>query len=201
MMSMTKFEKLLSVYGADPARWPDADAPNARALLAESQDARSRCKRAEALDRALDSFAPPPLPAGLSVRAANESLLRARPVKKARFRLPEFSPEGIWGGGSWLPAGAGLAAVAAAVALIVFLPHQRTVPQPQDVAEVGSFIQSLDQLASKTDTDIKDTDEVLAMLDAAQPAAPQVAPDGNGVTSDELMKTLFDDDKSDDNSL
>jgi hypothetical protein len=195
MMSMTKFEKLLSVYGADPARWPEADAPGARALLAESQDARSRYKQAEALDRALDSFTPPPLPASLAVRAANETLLRARPVKKTRFRLPEFSF-----GGSWLPVGAGMVAAAAAVALIVFLPHQRPVPQTQDVADVGSFIQSLDQLASKTDKDIKDTDEVLAMLDAAQPAKPQAVPDGNGVTSDELMKTLFDDDKSDDNS-
>jgi hypothetical protein len=197
MMSMTKFEKLLSVYGADPARWPDADAPEARALLAKSQDARSRYKQAEALDRALDSFAPPPLPAGLSVRAANETLLRARPMKKkSRFRLPDFSV-----GGSWLPAGAGMAAVTAAVALIVFLPHLRHAPQTQDVAEVGSFIQSLDQLASKTDKDIKDTDEVLAMLDAARPAKPQAMPDGNGVTSDELMKTLFDDDKTDDGSL
>jgi hypothetical protein len=153
MMNMTKFEKLLAVYGADPARWPEADTSE-----------------------------------------ANESLLRARPVKKARFRLPEFSF-----GGSWLPAG-GLVAITAAVALIVYLPHQRHVPQTQEVAEVGSFIQTLDQFASKTDNDIKDTDEVLAMLDAAQPAQPQTLPDGNGVTSDELMKTLFDDDKPDDNS-
>ena len=195
MMSMTKFEKLLSVYGADPARWPEADTPEARALLAESQDARNHYKQAEALDRALNSFVPPPLPAGLAVRAANETLLRARPVKKARFRLPEFSF-----GGSWLPAGAGMAAVTAAVALIVLLPHQRHVSQTQDVAEVGSFIQSLDQFASKTDNDVKDTDEALAMLDAAQPANPQALPDGNGVTSDELMKTLFDDDKPDDDS-
>lgn len=196
MMSMTKFEKLLSVYGADPARWPEADTPEARALLAESQDARSRYKQAEALDRALNSFVPPPLPAGLAVRAATETLLRARPMKKSRLHLPEFSF-----GGSWLPAGAGLVAVTAAVALIVMLPHQqRPVQQTQDVAEVGSFIQSLDQLASKTDKDINDTDEVLAMLDAAQPAQSQAVPDGNGVTSDELMKTLFDDDKPDDNS-
>ncbi len=195
MMSMTKFEKLLSVYGSDLGRWPQTDTSEARALLAESQDARSRYKQAEALDRALNTFVPPPLPSGLSVRAANEALLKARTVKKSRFRLPEFSF-----GGSWLPAG-GLVAVTAAVALIVILPHQlRHVQQTQDVAEVGTFIQSLDQLASNTDKDVKDTDEMLAMLDEAQPAQPQAAPDGNGVTSDELMKTLFDDDKSDDDS-
>lgn len=197
MMNVRQLEKILSVYGADMDRWPREQAADARALLAESQEARNLYKQAESLDRALDSFAPPPLPAGLAVRAANESLLRARSAKKKKtgFALPKFRL-----GGSWMPAGAALAAVTAAVVLMIALPH-RQAAQPQEGTDVASFIQTMDQQASAEARDIKDTDDVLAMLDStvSAPPAPPANPDG-GVTSDQMMNTLFGSDPQDDDS-
>jgi hypothetical protein len=188
MMNVKQLEQILTVYGADMARWPEESRGAARALLAESQDARNLYKQAEALDLALDAFTPPPLPAGLAVRAANESLLRARSVKKkSGFSLPKFS---FGTGGFWMPAG-GLVAVTAAVVLMFMSPHN--VVRTGDVPEVSSFIQTMDQQASADERELQETDAVIAMLDdAAQTPPEQANPDG-GVTSDDMMKTLFDD--------
>jgi hypothetical protein len=215
MMTILQFQKLLSVYGADMARWPQPDIAPARALLAESLDARNLYKEAEALDHALDAFAPPPLPAGLAVRAANESLMRARSAKKkSGFRWPTFSF-----GGSWLPAG-GLVAVAAAIVLMVFLAHQQPsqTQGSQDVADASAVIESLDQMADADEKDEQETEQVIAMLQTSwtapstppptqtqtqnppqtQNPVPAPATGNGGVTSDELMNTLFDNDDSND---
>jgi hypothetical protein len=195
MMNTTQLEKILSIYGADISRWPEDVRGPARALLAESQDARNIYKQAEALNKALDAFTPPPLPAGLAVRAANESLMRARTMKKKPgFSLPKFS---FGAKGFWMPAG-GLVAVTAAVVLLIMTPHQPKTVQTQDVAEVDSLAQTVEQQASADERDIKDMDDMIAMLDSTQPSPqPQANPDG-GATSDDMMKTLFDDNNGQD---
>ncbi|HTK86010.1 MAG TPA: hypothetical protein VL625_13080 [Patescibacteria group bacterium] len=195
MMDVKQLEKIMSVYGADMARWPEEMRGPARALLADSQAARNLYKQAEALDHALDAFTPPPLPAGLAVRAANESLMRARTMKKKPgFALPKFS---FGAKGFWMPAG-GLVAVTAAIVLIFATSHQpKTVPT-QDVAEVDSLVQTVDQQANAEERDIKDMDDMIAMLDSTQPSPPQQANPDGGATSDEMMKTLFDDNNGQD---
>jgi hypothetical protein len=193
MMNVKQLEQILTVYGADMARWPEESRGAARALLAESQDARNLYKQAEALDLALDAFTPPPLPAGLAVRAANESLLRVRSMKKkSGFSLPKFS-FGIRG--FWMPAG-GLVAVTAAFVLMLIPTHN--VVRTGDAPEVSSFIQTMDQQASADERELQETDAVIAMLDdAAQTPPEQAHPDGSA-TSDDMMKTLFDDNNGQD---
>jgi hypothetical protein len=180
MMNEKKLKERLNVYGADLMRWPEDEVPQVRALLADSPTARDIYRQADNLDRALDNFAPPPVPAGLAVRAANEALLRARAPQKtsAGFRFPPlFRP---------MPAmGAGVFALASFLLL--------ALPQARDPVDVGQFIQSMDKLASRTDQDIKEADEVIGLLASAN--------DQSGVTSDELMNTLFGDDSQDGKSL
>ncbi|PWC27690.1 hypothetical protein [Teichococcus aestuarii] len=83
------FSGLLDTHGADPARWPPAEAEAARRLLADSAEARALHRRAQALAALLDeslpgpdaqalarmrarlaqavATAPPPAPAGASI--------------------------------------------------------------------------------------------------------------------------------------
>jgi len=58
-MKLNRFRQLLDAYGADPARWPEAERAEALALLARSRRARDAAEAARALDRLLDR-APPP---------------------------------------------------------------------------------------------------------------------------------------------
>ena len=114
--------------------------------------------------------------------------MRARSTKKkSGFSLPKFS---FVSKGFWMPAG-GLVAVTAAVVLMFLSPHNAV--QTGDAPDVTTFIQTLGQQASAEEQELQETDAVIAMLDnAAQTPPQQVNPDGNA-TSDEMMKTLFDD--------
>lgn len=52
-MRIARFAALLDSYGADLGRWPAAEAPAARRLLAESPEAQRRLRQAAGLDALL----------------------------------------------------------------------------------------------------------------------------------------------------
>jgi hypothetical protein len=54
MMTLARLRTLLSAYGADPVRWPEDERDAARALIAESADARAAYRQARDFDALLD---------------------------------------------------------------------------------------------------------------------------------------------------
>ncbi len=73
-MTMERLEALLEAYGAEPARWPDAERQAAEALVSRSQEVRLRIEEARRLDLLL---AEAPLEAPSAMLTAR--LLAARP--------------------------------------------------------------------------------------------------------------------------
>lgn len=59
-MDLKTFKRKLGAYGADFARWDGVNEEEARAFMAQSDEARSLHRQAEKLDRALDSFSVTP---------------------------------------------------------------------------------------------------------------------------------------------
>jgi hypothetical protein len=107
-MNMDRFQELLDAYGAEPARWPEAERDAASALLADSGEARARLAEARALDELLDRAG---APAALRFDAAE---LSARIAETPKPRLdPVAGASGAQVSMGW-PSLAGLAAAAVA---------------------------------------------------------------------------------------
>jgi hypothetical protein len=67
-MTLERLRTLIAAYGADPARWPLAERPAAKTLLARSPEARAALADAEPLDTLLDAV--PALSPSPALRAA-----------------------------------------------------------------------------------------------------------------------------------
>ncbi|UFN47840.1 hypothetical protein LPC08_17735 [Roseomonas sp. OT10] len=87
--------RLLDTHGADPARWPPAEAAAARALLAASPEARAMQARAALVDAALNDSLPPADPAAL----ARMRHAVAAAVARAPLPVPATRPGLAWAGG------------------------------------------------------------------------------------------------------
>lgn len=116
-MRIEIFARLLDTHGADPARWPAAQAASARALLAGSAEAQALHRRALALAALLDDSLPGP-------DAESLARMRTRLARAvAAAPLPEPAGAASWPALSWgwlrplWPAGCG-AAVTLAVCLL-----------------------------------------------------------------------------------
>jgi hypothetical protein len=137
-MTEERLLTLLQAYGAEPARWPEAERAEAQALLALSADARIRdaLAEAQALDGALAALPEP----ALSDAAYAQLLQQARPGMWARLR-------GIlgWQGPLWRPLGAMAAALIFGIALglnetavqSVALPGTAPAAQAAEDGEAG----------------------------------------------------------------
>ena len=98
-MRLDRLARLLDTHGADPARWPEAEAGAAHALLAASAEARALRESAALLDAALRESLPPADPAALArIRRA---------VAVAVAREPSPRPAGLGAGPAWIPQWAG----------------------------------------------------------------------------------------------
>lgn len=96
-MNLERFATIVDAYGAEPARWPDAERAAALALLLASTEARARREAASALDGLLATL--PPARPSADLR---EAVLAAAPRRRGRA--------GLFGGLGWRPVGAALAA-------------------------------------------------------------------------------------------
>lgn len=101
-MTWTRVEEILPAYGADPARWPDAERAAAEAVLAtDPARARTLLERERSLDQTLDSWAAP----AVSEKARASMATAATPGFISRVR-GAFNAGIGWRGPLWQPAGA-----------------------------------------------------------------------------------------------
>jgi hypothetical protein len=106
MLTMAAFRHLAAAYGADLARWPEAQREEARALLARTPDAYAWLHQEAGLDAALAQLAPPK--PGTSDLARLRAGVAARmDAPRARQSLARQSLVLAWPNWGWLAAGAG----------------------------------------------------------------------------------------------
>ncbi len=131
-MTRQRFSELISAYGTDPRRWPDAERDDALDLLARTPSLQEEIDRLTALDAALDSWTNP-APLGLDATAL-AARISATPQPRAdiraarRFRWPAI----VW------PNAAGFAAAAVAGFLVGW--------SGLDSSLLPAPVESLDQL-------------------------------------------------------
>lgn len=96
-MGLERLQQIIEAYGADPARWPQAELVAAEALLARSAEARAALAEARTLDAALDVWKAPlpdPWAAQRIARAARDLPQRRITLRE---RLAAFLPlEPVW---------------------------------------------------------------------------------------------------------
>lgn len=107
-MNPSRFEALISAYGAEPARWPAAERETALAFASAHPDAGAMAEAERALDDALDAWKPQ-----FPTMALRNAILAASPPFRRRVGW-NWGPN--WRA-VWL-SGAGLAAACAAGALV-----------------------------------------------------------------------------------
>jgi hypothetical protein len=142
-MTTERFAALLDAYGADPARWPEAERADARALLERSPQARVRRDAAAALDVLLDRAATAEPSPALAERILAQAP-RAPRAKVVRLRAR-------------VAAVVGLAAAASLALWLTQRPGQHQTLGPGAVAQLGEYQTPTDALLSALDPDADDT--------------------------------------------
>ena len=140
-MTLDRFAVLLDAYGADPARWPDAERAAARALLDRSSEARARRDAAAALDALLDRAATVEPSSALAERVLAQAPQRPK-VIRLRARVV---------------AAVGLAAAASLALWLTWRPGAHRTLEPAAVARLGEYQTQTDALLSAVDLDADDT--------------------------------------------
>ncbi len=116
-MDEDRFERLLAAYGAEAARWPEAERLAALRYLAATPAAHARRAEARRLDQRLDAWSLAVPPAGLAAGVVASARL-------ARI----FRPRTLW------LSAAGLAA-ASVVGLVVGAGVANTAQKPQPTSD------------------------------------------------------------------
>lgn len=127
-VGLERFEQIIDAYGAEPARWPEAERLQAEALLADNAEARAMVRRAEEIDawlNAASSHAP--------------SDLLARRVLKA---APGARGGGVFG---WASATGWAAAAAAGLVLGLSVGQQMALTNQADQALEQASSWSVDE--------------------------------------------------------
>jgi hypothetical protein len=140
-MTLDRFAVLLDAYGADPARWPDAERAAARALLDRSSEARARRDAAAALDALLDRAATVEPSSALAERILSQASQRPK-VIRLRARVV---------------GAVGLAAAASLALWLTWRPGAPRTLEPAAVARLGEYQTPTDALLSAVDLDADDT--------------------------------------------
>jgi hypothetical protein len=87
MMTIERFKVLVEAYGANPARWPEAERALAEAFANATPEAQRILSEASALDRLLDAASTAPVTRDLETR-----VLGSFGAPKTRRWLPEVMP-------------------------------------------------------------------------------------------------------------
>jgi len=111
-MNIERFKVLVEAYGADPARWPEAERVAALLFAEESEEAREALAQAAMFDRVLDAAETQP-----STRALEDRILATFSERKT---VPVVMT--IWGGLRWVQAGALAFSLALGLAVGAALP-------------------------------------------------------------------------------
>lgn len=132
VMTMTneRFKELLDAYGANPARWPEAEREAALALAKSSDEARRLLDEAAALDRLIDLAETTPVTPELQAR-----ILAALPELRRGGVIASLMP----GRPAWIPITALAASLALGLGVGTFIPALAGIgeQQAQDAALVA----------------------------------------------------------------
>ncbi len=193
-MKITQFRKMLEVNGTDFTRW-DADAAQARAFMKASPEAQGLYDEAEALERALDSFA---------VDAADPALLDKAMVRiggkpeaaatvhrlEPRKQKPVFARPLYWGGA--------MAACAAAIVLFVSVtgggPVAPSDPQQPAAVVAEAAPAEVDTLLAELDTMAEEeiaAQEIIGLLELADARMPAKQGPLSDEDIDAFLEELF----------
>ncbi|MFW2342081.1 hypothetical protein [Brevundimonas sp.] len=141
-MKAERFQAIVEAYGADPARWPEAERDSALAWADQAgQAAQAILAEARALDVGLAGY-PAPLPdAAAFARALKGADAALAPAARARgFRLPGFRLDRFR-----LASGAGLmAAACAGVMFGVTLTDRLTADAQADAVLYQATLSGID---------------------------------------------------------
>ncbi len=109
-MNIQRFKTLVEAYGANPARWPEAERAAALLFAEQSAEARDVLHEATAFDRLLDTAETHP-----ATRALEDRILATFPERTAKQRAPWFTMR-------WIPAAAVACSLALGLAVGAALP-------------------------------------------------------------------------------
>lgn len=109
-MNIERFRTLVEAYGADPARWPDAERVAAQRFAEQSAEARDALHEAAAFDRLLDTADTQP-----ATRALEDRILATFPERTVSERAPWFTLR-------WIPAAAVACSLVLGLAVGAALP-------------------------------------------------------------------------------
>ena len=124
-MTIERFRDLLDAYGANPARWPQAERASALALLEMSAEARSLCDAEAAFDGLIDFADTAPVTAQLEARILATQA-------RGRAGIPKILTD-LWPGRSaWVPATALALSLALGLAVGTFVPSMMGLANPRD---------------------------------------------------------------------
>ena len=116
-MTKERFRELLDAYGANPARWPEAEREAALAFIEASAEARALRDEAVAFDRLIDLADTTPATAQLEAR-----ILATLPPAGATSGIRAFLAGLIPGHPVWVPASALALSLALGLAAGIFVP-------------------------------------------------------------------------------
>lgn len=114
----TRAGEIIAAYGADPARWPDAERATALGVVAASPALRAAQAAAAVLDADLAAWATAPVAPGDAGVAAARATPRPRPYLR-------------WAGGTGI-------AAAVAAGLVLLAPVHRPAPSAARVATLAA---------------------------------------------------------------
>jgi hypothetical protein len=109
-MNIQRFKTLVEAYGANPARWPEAERVAALLFAEQSAEARDVLLEAAAFDRLLDTAETHP-----ATRALEDRILATFPERTVKQRAPWFTMR-------WIPAAAVACSLALGLAVGAALP-------------------------------------------------------------------------------
>lgn len=109
-MNIERFRTLVEAYGADPARWPEAERAAALLFAEQSAEAREALQEAAAFDRLLDTAE-----SQAATRALEDRILATFSERTVKQRAPWFTLR-------WIPAAAVACSLALGLAVGAALP-------------------------------------------------------------------------------
>lgn len=109
-MNIERFKILVESYGANPARWPEAERVAALLFAEQSAEARDALQEAAAFDRLLDTAE-----TQAATRALEDRILATFPERTVKARAPWFTLR-------WIPAAAVACSLALGLAVGAALP-------------------------------------------------------------------------------
>jgi len=144
MMTLERFKSLIEAYGADPARWPEAERSDAVGFVEASADARRILEEAALLDRVIDLASTTPVTPQLQAKIMAAFVeAAAAPARKASGfggLLP--------GTPRWVPAAAFVLSLALGLGAGALVPTLAGLDAPVDAAllalggiDEGAFVE------------------------------------------------------------